>query len=684
MKILLPFLFAAVAAVATATATTVAAQTPPPGGFPIAEVLDVPVTYSDGYRTLLDVRHPDVVTPPLGGFPVLLVVHGGSASRKVSWAQSVARQGAKQGYVTLAYDTGNNGATLVLNPPGNRSDERRMTDMAAILDQAEVQLGAMADETRIAIFGKSGGGKHALWGACFSGQPLLVPGSVTQMPVISAIHTDIQVLDRIGGTVLQGAMLKSDWVRKVILREGPTGPTTVRILARDYAGIVAVMQADPMELLPRIQATDVPMAVSYAYDDAKHFVNINADVLQTMLPTTPTRYLQLTGGHGSVANDVADELREDFTIRWCDRWLKGVGNDVMAEPFADIAVLPSAPARYLDPQTEWQHRQVEHWPMPPTQRLFLRAGGALTAQAPTAMEVGPTIEHRVATGYDIVDFAGDNLNPAVVSTSIPLVAHSFDTPPLPEPRELLGRTVVELDVTTTGADCQLQAALLDVAPGGASRFVTCGVSALRNAAAGRHHLRIELGDVGYVLQQGHRLRLSLENVNLRRQPGHVHYFVAPDFDDVDIEVMIDPAFEPFVDLPLTLPGSSLVPRFGRATASGGFLHELTLEGEALRAGSSYQILLGISGSAPGIPWGPWIVPVAADALTSTGVLLTNTPLLQQFAGTLDVDGRAAATLAIPPSIAPLLLGQRLTFAAYGIDLNGAEFATPFAELVVGS
>jgi len=45
---------------------------------------------------------------------------------------------------------------------------------------------------------------------------------------------------------------------------------------------------------------------------------------------------------------------------------------------------------------------------------------------------------------------------------------------------------------------------------------------------------------------------------------------------------------------------------------------------------------------------------------------------------------ATATLVIPPAIAPLLLGQRLTFAAYGIDLSGAEFETPFAELVIDS
>ena len=216
-----------------ALTSVVSAQTPPPGGFAILESLDLPVVYSDGYQSLLDLRHPDVTAPPPGGFPLLLVVHGGSTSRKVGWAQSLARLGARMGYVTAAYDTGNNGATLTLNPPGTRTDERRLTDMAEILELTETQLGAMADSSRIAVFGKSGGGKHALWGSAFSGQPLHVPGSVADMPVISAVNTEIQVQDRISDTSLNGNLFKADRVKSVVATEGLPGPTAHLILARD-------------------------------------------------------------------------------------------------------------------------------------------------------------------------------------------------------------------------------------------------------------------------------------------------------------------------------------------------------------------------------------------------------------------------------------------------------------------
>ena len=118
--------------------------------------------------------------------------------------------------------------------------------------------------------------------------------------VISAIHTDIQVLDAVADTVLEGAMMKAHYVQSTFQREGLTGPTSSLMLAGDYAGLEAAMLADPAaNLMPALQLSDVPMLVSYAYDDSKHFVNINADALATLLPTTETRYLQLTGGHGS-------------------------------------------------------------------------------------------------------------------------------------------------------------------------------------------------------------------------------------------------------------------------------------------------------------------------------------------------------------------------------------------------
>lgn len=655
---------------------------PPPGGFPIQYDRDHLITYSDGYRTLLDVRYP-TVPPPASGWPCLMVVHGGSGSRHTSWVQWIADHMARHGYVTLAYDTGNNGVTLTLNPPGRRDDPERLTDLAEIFDFAEALYGATLDESRLAIMGKSGGGKHALLGAAYSGRQLLVPGNVTHMPVIAAIHTDIQVIDTPADALPQGVMIKAEWAVATYGIEGPNGPTTTMMRLADYSGLAAMMAGDPtLDLLPRLQQSTVPMLVSYAYDDSKHFVNVNADALPTLMAGVPRRYVQITGGHGSAANNGATTLRRDFTRRWCDCFLKGVHNGVDVEPYAEIALLPSSPAAYLDPATDWQHRQSDTWPLPPTQRMYLRGGGQLLGTPPAGVEAGPTIQHRVAPGYGMLQFMQHDGRPTNVLPHIPLVTAPFDTAPMAAPAEILGRAVVELDVVASGPDFQLQAALLDVAPSGSERFVTAGAAALRGVVPGRHRVRIELGDVGYVLRQGHRLRLSLENVNLLRQPGNGHFYAAPDFADVDLSVQIDTTFAPVLDVPMAPAGTSLTPRIARLSAAGGWSHAVTVHGESSRAGEVYMLLLGASGTTPGMTLGTTHVPLTADVFTNLAVSNMNTPFFPGFLGTLDATGRGTGGVAVPAGIAPLILGLRWAFAGVAIDAAGNLTSTPPAELNV--
>ncbi|MCA8973356.1 MAG: hypothetical protein KDC98_01475, partial [Planctomycetes bacterium] len=155
--------FLLLASLTALLALSAPAQDPPrpPGGFPIQLDADRAISYSDGYRTLLDVRYPTTAPPPTG-WPCVMVVHGGSGSRHTGWVMRIADMLARSGYVTLAYDTGNNGATLVLNPPGRRDDPRRMTDLAEIFQFAANLYGGTLDASRLAVMGKSGGGKHAL------------------------------------------------------------------------------------------------------------------------------------------------------------------------------------------------------------------------------------------------------------------------------------------------------------------------------------------------------------------------------------------------------------------------------------------------------------------------------------------------------------------------------------------
>ncbi|MCR9247453.1 MAG: hypothetical protein NXI31_20675 [bacterium] len=674
----------AAALLAPLFATQLAAQDPPvpPGGFPVHLDADQPITYSDGYRTFLDVRYP-VAAAPATGWPCAMVVHGGGGSRKRAWVQAIADRLTRNGYLTLAYDTGNNGATRTLNPPGRRIDPERLTDLAEIFDFAETAYGAKLDESRLAVMGKSGGGKHALLAAAYSGRPLLLPGNVTHMPVISAIHTDIQVLDAPSDTLWRGELIKADWAVSAFENEGPTGPLSSLMIAHDYAGLAATMAGDPTaDLLPLLQQTAVPLLVSYAYDDSKHFVNVNADAMATLPATLPTRYVQITGGHASAGNQGATTVRRDFTERWFDRFLKNEANGVDVEPFAEVSVLPAVPSDYLAPATDWQHRQTDVWPVLPSRRFYLRTGEQLDATPPAGIEAGPTIQHRVQAGYGMLQFMQHRARPVDVLPRIPLVRSSFDTAPLPAPAELFGRSIVELDIHVNVTDCQLTAALYDVTPGNQERFVTSGAGALRQVAPGRHRLRIELGDVGYLFDAGHRLRLSLENINLKRQPGNVHFYAVPDFTDANLTVQIDPTFAPRLDVPLTPVTVGLTPRLEQVSATGGFGHALTVEGGSDRAGDLYLLVAGGSGTVPGMTVGGTPVPVTSDVFTAIAMGGVNNQFFPGFLGTLDAAGRATGGIQIPPVAAPLIVGLRLSFAGVVIDSGGAVTATPPAELVI--
>ena len=87
-------------------------------------------------------------------------------------------------------------------------------------------------------------------------------------------------------------------------------------------------------------------------------------------------------------------------------------------------------------------------------------------------------------------------------------------------------------------------------------------------------------------------------------------------------------------------------------------------------------------AAPGAAWGALTLPLEIDPFTYAGVSLTNTAVLQQFAGTLDAAGSATAVVVLPPVLAAAVIGQRFTFAAYGLEPSGAPFVTPFSELVI--
>ncbi|HKZ15636.1 MAG TPA: CocE/NonD family hydrolase [Solirubrobacterales bacterium] len=130
-------------------------------------------------------------------------------------------------------------------------------------------------------------------------------------------------------------------------------------------------------------------------------------------------------------------------VRWFDHWLKGVDTGVMDEP----------PIRcFIPPQGEW--RALEDWPAPEARwmEFYLHEKGILSER-----------EHWPNEGFDNFDESAFEHGELV-----------YETPPLVEPTELLGPSVLTLYISSTEPEAFIHAALLVIDSAGNERELTRG------------------------------------------------------------------------------------------------------------------------------------------------------------------------------------------------------------------
>lgn len=110
---------------------------------------------------------------------------------------------------------------------------------------------------------------------------------------------------------------------------------------------------------------------------------------------------------------------------------------------------------------------------------------------------------------------------------------------------------------------------------------------------------------------------------------------------------------------------SAAPR-GLSTATGG-LQTLYLNSGPARANEVFVLAGSGSGTAPGFPFGAFVVPLNPDAYFSYAVANPNVFPLGNSLGFLDANGRATATFTLPPGL-PFLAGFALDHAYVTLDL----------------
>ena len=233
-------------------------------------------------------------------------------------------------------------------------------------------------------------------------------------------------------------------------------------------------------------------------------------------------------------------------LRFFDFWLKGVPNGIMDEP----PIHSSVPSAHQRNGTAW--RGLHHWPLPNEKRteLFLEGGksgtvasindGRLSSARPSAEADRDIYPVRYDLAYGP---AKPNLPTDPAAPDQPPQDHSrYDTDcltytgdPIATAMEITGHPTARLWVSSTAGDGDFFVKLQDVAPDSSATFISEGVLRASHRATGEPpydfmglpwpsgriadvrplvpdqpvELRIALSPVSYLLQPGHRVRVTV-------------------------------------------------------------------------------------------------------------------------------------------------------------------------------
>lgn len=275
--------------------------------------------------------------------------------------------------------------------------------------------------------------------------------------------------------------------------------------------------------------------------------------------------------HFAVPGPAVGFLQE--AVRWWDRWLKGhpeAPDDAPAGRFYLQDSVPPAPM-YSRRPGRWV--RTDGWPDDAVgSRLFgLADGGRLvdgSAQLSEEVPVRTPLTAGTGQGEYCAIWTGPDL--PTDQRADDAYAATWDSEPLAEPIDILGRPQVALQVASGTDAGQVTVRLNDVRPDGGVALITYGVlnlrlresparvSPVRPGAA--MDLTVPLDMVGYRLPAGHRLRVSVSSANfplLMPPPVRSDLRVLPGRGGLDLPVFTGPDLEHALPPPVSAPGARL-------------------------------------------------------------------------------------------------------------------------------
>ncbi len=654
----------------------------PPSRFQVQIKKDILVTWSDGYKTKMDIYAPKQ-KPSKTGWPCVLIVHGKTGHRAIPENRQQGIYFASFGYTCIAYDVREDGITRKLNPTGDTSVEAKIRDSAESFYKAASLAPGWIDLNRLAVTGRSMGGSHAYRAAAWSGKPLPKAGPIIKIfPKISAVAGDWQVLDKLEDLIPGGTMLSAGFVKSLFDNRLKDPVSWNLAQGGQYQLLRNQFAKSPyFNLVPQLQQNKVPVLSLLGFRDIKHMVyNLTREIPK--LSQIPHKLYLSVRGHGLPDNKTEWLLHMDMKRRFWDRFLKSQKNGIIAEPMAEVGILPTKPSDYANPTTQWKHIQSQSWPPSlPTTSLFLGQANKLLSKNPPLPQLSAKIKNQVSSSYNLANFASNPKLPSVLS-KIPFSRIRYQSAPLGQSRTLLGRAHFSGTLKVTGPAGQISAALYDLPPQGKPVFVTLGFVHFKGNPTGKVPVQITLDDIAFTFPKGHRIGLALQNLCIRETIPHKakdpYLFLAPEFSNFEVQVAFGGLTPAKLDLPLSSPPNSLLPRIAEVSFGNNLSFPFRIQSK--HPGGVSYVLLGNSGIQNGLNLPPYI-PLHIDQWTLLGTALIGTPILSGFLSVLDPNGQAGMKFQVPGTYKKFLIGQRFTFAPLIFD-KGTLFSGSPTEILI--
>jgi putative CocE/NonD family hydrolase len=209
------------------------------------------------------------------------------------------------------------------------------------------------------------------------------------------------------------------------------------------------------------------------------------------------------------------------SLRWWDKWLKGIETGIMDEPQYRVWMEePERPLAYYD---ERPGRWVAEpqWPSPNVEvrTLALNAGGRL-GEAPAPESVAETLSPQ-SVGEGCGAWCGFGIGPERPLDQRADDGRSlcFDSEPLPARLEIMGASQVTLELSVDRPTAFVAVRLNEIAPDGAVTRITYGLLNLTHRDSHEHpaalvpgqryKVTVVLNDIAHGFAAGNRIRIAV-------------------------------------------------------------------------------------------------------------------------------------------------------------------------------